>query len=718
MKLDRPVRDKIHRQRPSKHDIASRLFQRGEKAALRFTPRAFTPHIPVNASHRITRRTGALVLVLVLGTGLCLPAARAQQQLPPGADTSGTRQVEIVAPSDSLVQSTTDGGARRRTLIGNVRLRQETTRLRSDRATQYLGGGEILFTGDVLIIDEGDSLWADRVRYDSRQKVGRATGDVRVSSDGEVLLAGPVGRYYFDEEHAVFPEHVTLVDSTRVLKSRGGEYFSTAERAEFYRQVRVFGDSTYLEADSVTYRRNSEVSEARGDVFIERRGDRASSAGAEESPNAPPGGGARRAVPDTGTVVARADTARPDTSARMRRPSLLGRPLPVDTTRRALLPDTTARTLLWGEYAYNDPRTGYSRVTERALLVRLQPPDSSETTGADSARTSPSPKPTPDTLIVRAHQLETARSDTLRRLTATDSVRLWQNDLQVVADSAVYDRWPAGEGSAPARPDSLALADTAFADTTFADPAVAGGEEPSRRESRFFGNPLAWNPGSGQGSAGAQLSGDSLRVTGRGGAVRRLYTRGNAFLAQEDSVLEGRLQQLKGRRMRGYFAQDSTGETTLRRLWTGPNAEAIYFQKKDAASKKDAAPSDSPNGGPPNGGSPRGGSNGRALAGAVRVSSDSIVFRMRAGELERMRVLGGVEGARYKAKNVPDPFRLDGLVWSPARRPRKDPFLTEERVRRRLTRPDAPPKREAPPSPADATPPPTAARSSDGSSDG
>jgi hypothetical protein len=102
----------------------------------------------------------------------------------------------------------------------------------------------------------------------------------------------------------------------------------------------------------------------------------------------------------------------------------------------------------------------------------------------------------------------------------------------------------------------------------------------------------------------------------------------------------------------------------------------------------------------------------------VRVSSDSIVFRMRAGELERMRVLGGVEGARYKAKNVPDPFRLDGLVWSPARRPRKDPFLTEERVRRRLTRPDAPPKREAPPPPADATPPPTAARSSDGSSDG
>jgi hypothetical protein len=183
--------------------------------------------------------------------------------------------------------------------------------------------------------------------------------------------------------------------------------------------------------------------------------------------------------------------------------------------------------------------------------------------------------------------------------------------------------------------------------------------------------------------------------------VRRLHARGNAFLAQEDSVLNGRLQQLKGRRMRGYFARDASGETTLRRLWAGPNARAIYFQKKDGG----AAASDSA-------GRSSSGSSG-APGGAVRVSSDSIVFRMQAGELERMRVLGGVEGTRYKAENVPDPFRLDGLVWAPERRPRKGVFLREERVRRRLTRPDPPPPtREGPPAPADpppADPPPTTA---------
>ncbi|PSQ80243.1 MAG: hypothetical protein BRD46_04730, partial [Bacteroidetes bacterium QS_8_68_15] len=613
-----------------------------------------TTYAPVNASGPIVERTSALVLMpaLALVLALAVRPARAQQQRqqPAGADTTSTQQVEIVA-ADSLAKTTGDenGGAQQRTLIGDVRLHQGTTRLRADRATQLLGEDRIRFTGDVLITDEDDSLWADRVRYDSRRKISRATGDVRVSSGGEVLLAGPVGRYFFDEKRALFPERVTLVDSARVLKSRGGTYLSEAERAEFYRRVRVYSDSTYLEADSVTYRRDSEVSEARGDVFIERRGNRASSAGEQERGS---GGeeqqGLDRSVADP-RDPARLDTgARPvDTaSARARRPSLLGRPLPVDTTRRALLPDTTARTMLWGEYAYNDPQGGYSRVTGRALLVRLHPPeeDSAETTSADTTGGSSGSRPrapaAPDTLVVRAYQLETARSDTLRRLTATDSVRLWQTDLQAAADSAIYDRWPAAAG------------DRAIRDSTPRDSTTGAQRAQQRQESRFFGAPLSW-------STDAQLSGDSLRVVGRGGDVRRLYARGNAFLAQEDSVLDGRLQQLKGRRMRGYFARDTSGETTLRRLWAGPNARAIYFQKKDGG----AAASDSAGRG-------SSGSSG-ALGGAVRVSSDSIVFRMQAGELERMRVLGGVEGTRYKAENVPDPFRLDGLVWAPERRPRK-----------------------------------------------
>jgi hypothetical protein len=263
-------------------------------------------------------------------------------------------------------------------------------------------------------------------------------------------------------------------------------------------------------------------------------------------------------------------------------------------------------------------------------------------------------------------------------------VRLWQTDLQAVSDSAVYDRRPAATVDSAAA-GSAAAGSAAAGSAAAVDSAAAGdstgARQARRQESRFFGHPLSWSSG-GAGPSQAQLSGDSLRVVGREGAVHRLDARGNAFLAQEDSLLDGRLQQLKGRRMRGYFTQDSTGGTTLRRLWAGPNAQAIYFQKKDAAA--DSA-----------------GSN--ALAGAVRVSSDSIVFRMRAGELERMRVLSGVEGTRYEAENVPDPFRLDGFVWSPARRPQKGVFLREERVRRRLTRPAPPPKRNAPPA---AEPPP------------
>jgi len=679
--------------------------------------------LPPDRAHS---RAAALLAGLALLLGTAPGASHAQQ-----ADTSGTRQVDIIA-SDSLA-----GSERQRRLIGSVSLRQGATRLRADRATQYLNESEILFTGNVLITEEGDSLWADRVRYDSRQKVGRATGEVRVSSGGEVLLAGPVGRYFFDEKRALFPRRVTLVDSTRVLKSRGGEYFSRAERAEFYRRVRVFSDSTYLEADSVTYRRRREITKARGNVFIERRGDRASPEEEDvETQRATPNVGAQRAVPDTG---ASPDPARTDTPAAPterpslpERPSLLGRRLPVDTTRRALLPDTTARTLLWGKRAYNDPQNGYSRVTGRALLVRLQPPDSTEADAAAASQTRP------DTLIVRARRLETARSDTLRRLTATDSVRLWQQDLQAVGDSAVYDQRPEAErrrargerpeaerkrarGARPeALPDSLARADSSLAgaDSSLAstDSSLAsadsstGGSLPPRRESRFFGDPFSWNPGTG-GSAGArpegtpppgrstsaprsgrsrtvgtQLSGDSLRVTGHGEGVRRLFARGNAFLAQEDSVLEGRFQQLKGGRITARLTRNAAGETTLRRLSAGPNAELIYFRKK-----RDST-----------------------LSAAIRASGDTAIFKMRGGTLRKLRMPSPNEGTAFrKAENVPDSFRLDGFVWVPGRRPRKNAFLNEKRVRRRLVRPEPPrpaePPRESPP----AEPPPTTAAGDD-----
>ncbi len=371
-------------------------------------------------------------------------------------DTTRTREVSISA---DMGEGDVVDGERVRRLIGNVELRQEDTRLWARRATQYIDRREILFTGDVLVVERGDSLRADSVLYNSRTKTGRGRGSVRLS-DGDVVVYAPSGLYFTREKRAQFTEGVTLIDSSATLRSREGEYWSDEKRAEFYHDVVLDEDHTHLEADSVTYLRDTDVSIGRGNVFIERTGDD----GAEEA-------------------------------------------------------DSLTRTLLFGDRVFNDEQSSFSRIEGTPLLVQLR----YDSTSADV-----------DTLLIRATILESSRQDSLRRLVALDSVRIWQRDLASVADSVVYDR--------------IALAD----DSLF-------------EEVRLFRNPAAWFKDN-------QVTGDTLRIRARGGSVDTLWVRSDAFVARLDSALQ-RIQQLKGRHLVASFDSD-----TLRTLSIGPQAEAINYR--------------------------------------------------------------------------------------------------------------------------------------------
>ncbi|MEX1056015.1 MAG: OstA-like protein, partial [Rhodothermales bacterium] len=150
-------------------------------------------------------------------------------------DTVRTREVEVSA---NLLEGDAVNGERIRRLTGDVRLRQEETRLWARRAVQYLDRREILFTGDVLVVERGDTLRADTVLYNSRLKTGSARGRVRLS-DGDVFVRAPSGLYFTREKRAQFTDGVTLIDSSAVLTSRGGEYWSDEKRAEFYGEVRL-----------------------------------------------------------------------------------------------------------------------------------------------------------------------------------------------------------------------------------------------------------------------------------------------------------------------------------------------------------------------------------------------------------------------------------------------------------------------------------------------
>jgi len=252
-------------------------------------------------------RMAALALLVALPPAT---EARARQ-----ADTTKTREVELSA--DLLQRDATQQAQ----LTGNVRLRQGDTRLWSRRATDLPERNEILFSGDVVIVERGDTLVADEVLYNKQTKTGRAAGHVRLS-DGDVVVQAPSGLYFTKEKRARFDDGVTLVDSTSVLTSRAGQYWSDEKRAEFYGDVHLDADRTTLASDSITYFRETEVAIARGHVFIERIG------GDEDGAAA----------------------------------------------------DSSVRTLLLGDWAHNDNRATRSRLRGHPLMVQLR----TDSTGTDT----------------------------------------------------------------------------------------------------------------------------------------------------------------------------------------------------------------------------------------------------------------------------------------------------------------------------------------------
>lgn len=587
-------------------------------------------------------------------------------------DVGPSEQEKALVSADSLSALVREG-ERLQELFDNVSVKQDTTRLRSNFALRYLERDQLLFTGDVVIYERGDTLQADTVRYNKQTKVGYARGNVRLT-DGEVVVRSRRATYYTEEKRSVFPDSVTLVDSNRVLRAQSGTYWSDERRADFQGRVRLTDPETYLESDSLTYFRDEDRSIAKGRVFIRR----------EETEE--------------------------DTTGRQRPDSLGG-----DSTRTAAR-DTTDRTYLFGDWIDNQEQRRYSRVEGNALLVRVR----MDSTGAPA-----------DTFAVRAQELEVTRTDTHRRLVAVDSVRIWQADLAAVADSAVYDRilaaGPRDTAQAPAPPpdseettpeptydsvlDSLiaetdppALAQPEIrSDTTEAvsspapgDTAVASrqstqdqkqdtlqqssrrrppasapqaegrrgarpsGTQAGRRvwdrpearsdaklpieETRLFQSPVTW-------FQSAQVWGDSIRVRAHERSLDTVFVRGAAFAAQQDTTVD-RIQQLKGKDITAFFRSDS-----LRRIRAEPNAQAIRFLTTSDGS----------------------------LKGAAKASGDRIVLRFRNNSVKRISVIGGVQSNYYrKPEDIPDPFRLEGFQWTPDRKPTREGLLRAPRVRERL----------------------------------
>ena len=570
-----------------------------------------------------------------------LPTEDLTSSLQAPADTEDVDRAYVNADSLSTRQR---GGERIQEMFGDVFVRQDTTRVRSQYALRYLNRDEILFADDVVIYERGDTLRADTVRYDRATEVGRARGHVRLTN-GDVRVRSERATYHASEKRSVFPDSVTLVDSSRVLRARFGTYWSDEERAEFGGGVRLTEPGTELLSDSLTYYRDQDRSIARGDVFIDRQGGE---------------------------------------NARV---------------------DTTTRTYLFGDRVDNREARRYSRVEGDALLVRMRmdstgaPTDTLVVTARrlEAFRTDTHRRlvAVSDVRVWQPDLAAVADSAVYDRVVAAtpdsaldqdvpiDTTRPAPDSLTIVEDRTAPD----AETSPPQPPQSDSLdagsetrsdstagraqppSDTTTRPTpTDPTPIPDSIERPRSRsapggstrqwntptatsdsalpleETRLFRSPVTWFEDS-------QVWGDSIRVRSRSRSIDTVFVRGAGFAARCDSVLD-RIQQLKAQNIVAFLTDGS-----LRRIRARPNARAIRFL---------AAESDS-------------------LNGAARTSGDRIELRFDEGRVKRISVVGGTQTTYYrKHENIPDPFELEGFQWTPDRRPTRAGLLRDERVQRRL----------------------------------
>lgn len=207
---------------------------------------------------------GRIAAYLLLTVTFGVTAAMGQAS----EDTSQVERIVEILNADSARATRVDGQAADM-LTGRVSLRQGNTLLNAERAVRFKASDQIIFEGSVMIIDEGDSLLADRVVYESDVKTGVGTGNVRWS-DGDVSITASLARYFVDDKVAEFEEDVVMQDSATIVLSLYGTYDVRDRVASFHDDVYLEQRRLALTAESLTHDRESGLSTATGRVWVFR----------------------------------------------------------------------------------------------------------------------------------------------------------------------------------------------------------------------------------------------------------------------------------------------------------------------------------------------------------------------------------------------------------------------------------------------------------------
>lgn len=414
------------------------------------------------------------------------------------AATDGMAQKKVqLKQADHLKGGKRPDGERFDRLLGNVILTQNKTTIYCDSAYLFKKRNFVEAFGQVRII-EGDSvtITGKKLEYDGDTKIAKLRKDVVFTK----LATSTLYTEYLDFDRpknlAYYFNGGRLVDSINVLTSNKGYYNLTSNMASFKKNVHVKNPDYTMTADSLQYnsktkviyfRTPTTVLDADSSTFVYNDGEY-----------------------DTKTRRSDLKLGTAESSEYI----LEGENFQLDDIRKIYklrkavkLTSKKENLIIYGQAADYYKAKGIIKIYDRAYLAKV---------GDDN-----------DTLFMAADTLVSIDDiDPHKdRLLAYNTVKIFKQDLQGVADSLEYRS----------------------ADSTI----------------YFYQDPILW-------SEGNQMTADSIRMLIKNNTIDRIFMNVNSFVISQDSLFN--FNQIKGRRMTADFQNKK-----IHRIVVEGNGESIFY---------------------------------------------------------------------------------------------------------------------------------------------
>ncbi len=158
-----------------------------------------------------------------------------------------SQQQDSAAPRLELVHADSlfSAGKNIQILDGNVIFRQENAEMKCDSAIRYIDLNKVVFTGNVSIVKDAQSLYAQQIDYYQPQELFIARQDVKLTDSTKVLTCTQL-KYWQDENRTLARFNVILRDTLKEMTLTGDSLHYHLDE----RYARVLINPVFTQTDS------------------------------------------------------------------------------------------------------------------------------------------------------------------------------------------------------------------------------------------------------------------------------------------------------------------------------------------------------------------------------------------------------------------------------------------------------------------------------------